>query len=41
MMRDTAFLDFKPSQIGAAAFIMAMNASLHKLLAKMPDTPQP
>ena len=38
MMRDTAFLDFKPSHIGAAAFIMAMNASLHKPLAKMPDT---
>ena len=39
-MRDTAFLDFKPSHIGAAAFIMAINANLQKPFVKMPDTEQ-
>ena len=37
MMRDTAFLNFRPSHIGAAAFIMAMNANLHKSFGKVPD----
>ena len=35
MMRDAKFLDFKPSHIAVAAFVMALNANLKTPLSKL------
>lgn len=35
MMKDAKFLEFKPSHIAVAAFVMSMNANLETPLSKI------